>query len=142
MSYMEQQAQQQIEAGIVAKEQQDQDRILLAEAMGYNRIEMDGHTGWLPPGCKGPLPDSWDQRDFLTAAALPDPLTDANDDYAVLEWARNSWLTRNPPLPDQPEWDQFCDALWETPTLYGSLLFYRIGDYAKAAISVLQRQKQ
>ena len=55
-----------------------------------------------------------------------DPFTDANDDYAVLEWMRKeaTWT-----VGDMT--DKFCDQLewpcWE----------YQIGDYARAALKVL-----
>jgi len=60
----------------------------------------------------------------------PDPFTDANDDYAVLEWMRKD---------DQrisgirlAEWTNFIGALpdnWQ----------YQIGNYARAALKALEK---
>ena len=53
------------------------DRIKLAEAMGWK---------------KHPSEDWWQspkQSVFKPVEYLPDPFTDANDDYAVLGWMRN-----------------------------------------------------
>ena len=50
------------------------------------------------------------------------PFTDANDDYAVLEWLRSR---------PESEWDQIEDA-----ASFGQL-DYQIGDYARAALKVL-----
>ncbi len=57
---------------------------------------------------------------------LPDPENDANDDYAVLEWMRNT----------SDKWSEFESAL----TLHAGDPFvwcYQIGDYARAALKVL-----
>ncbi len=59
-----------------------------------------------------------------------DPFTDANDDYAVLEWARNS---------EPPEfWLAFCCALGSTKLSVD----YQIGDYARAALKVITTDKE
>ena len=85
-------------------------RIKLAEAMGWT----SWNARWLTP-------------DHKTITDLPDPFTDANDDYAVLEWMREqaTWVVGDVS-------DQFCDQLewncWE----------YQIGDYARAALKVIE----
>ena len=54
------------------------------------------------------------------------PFTDANDDYAVLEWARN----REPP----EFWLVFCGALGSTKLSVD----YQIGDNARAVLKVIE----
>jgi len=93
------------------------DRIRLCEAMGWERnLAGDWHN--IPQG-KLPRPHF----------DLPDPFTDANADYAVLEWMRK----RKEDLSIQQwgfQWTKFArllpDASW-----------YRIGDYARAALKVI-----
>ena len=86
-------------------------RIRVAEAMGWKR---DNHSlrevdFWMGP--KGQIGED----------ALPDPENDANDDYAVLEWMR--------------------DTLTITQ-LYGWIdwhaVNYKKGDYYRAAVKVLE----
>ena len=81
------------------------DRIKLAEAM---KVEY------------------WRSEVFGGALGLPDPFTDANDDYAVLEWMRSearregvSWMNGSGIL-----------SLHATN--------YQIGDYARAALKVIE----
>lgn len=98
------------------------DRIKLAEAMDWKLIELrDGTKYWQKP------------HEKLKGAGQkepPDPLTDANDDYAVLEWARS----------DTERFSDFKDAMYE---LGGSMRTkcwiwqYQTGDYARAALKVL-----
>ena len=65
----------------------------------------------------------------------PDPFTDANDDYAVLEWMRSDY-----------RWGQFKEALIELRKIdvpwHGSQYTwnYKVGDYARAALTVLGGQ--
>lgn len=84
------------------------DRIKLAEAMDWyingNRWE-NKHLGEERHTC-------------------PDPFTDANDDYSVLEWARTRWDKSG------ADWCEF----WFDLNHAGS---YQIGDYARAALKVL-----
>ena len=95
------------------------DRFKLAEAMGWktgrtDTVEVMGrlisHMRWID--LKG-----------NDRAYSPDPFTDANDDYAVLEWMRN-----NPA--------RFNDAECETEN-HGWAWKYKIGDYARAALKVI-----
>jgi len=89
------------------------DRIKLAEAMGLDlTLEWQDAAG------------HWheSERDF-------DPFTDANDDYAVLEWMR-----------EQPkeQFSQFalrCNIHW-----MDDWTLYKIGDYARAALKVLENE--
>ena len=86
------------------------DRIKLAEAMGWwikadiNWISPEGHNHKEPP----------------------DPSTNANDDYAVLEWVRENWCGK-----DKDKWMLF------NKHCQGYSVFYKIGDYAQAALKVL-----
>ena len=89
------------------------DRIKLAEAMGWH---------------KNPDSGSWSYRvnfpDVKYAHyehELPDPENDANDDYAVLEWMR-------------AQGGDYHHAI------KFSALNYRIGDYARAALKVMNEQ--
>ena len=98
------------------------DRIKLATAMGWKSGRTDtvavmgrpiSHTRWIDP-------------DGNDRAQCPDPFTDANDDYAVLEWMRNT----------SDSWSKFESAL----TLHAGDPFvwcYKIGDYARAALKVI-----
>jgi len=54
-----------------------------------------------------------------------DPFTDANDDYAVLEWMRKSN-------------DTWVEIEQHLETTVGDPVEYQIGDYARAAIAVLE----
>ncbi len=86
------------------------DRIKLAEAMGQ------------------PIKDS--VMYFGHKFTLFDPFTDANDDYAVLEWMRG----RKEDLSD-PEWG----ADWyKFSKEIGYGCWYKIGDYARAALKVIE----
>ena len=89
------------------------DRIKLAEAMGWTNSHQ---YRW-----DGPRDDGEYRND------PPDPFTDANDDYAVLEWMRSSGNAAKFEF-------HLCMALNDDPVRYA------IGDYARAAISVLDRQ--
>jgi hypothetical protein len=71
--------------------------------------------------------------------ALPDPFKYANDDYSVLEWARSHireaangyrfWS-------ESDRWWGFYEALSRVKTAD-----YRVGDYARAALTVLDRDE-
>ena len=86
----------------------DERRILIAETIGRDS------------GCYAPNYD----------IPIFDPFTDANDDYAVLEWAHEqvdsgAWEPRG-------KWATFADELF-FPTEN-----YKIGDYARAALKVIE----
>ena len=93
----------------------DKDRMTLAEAMGWAEC---GKTMGKPPN-------------RLTFSELPDPFTDANDDYAVLEWAREKGLN------DAQFWGAFYRAMNYYPSIPDKLS-YQIGDYARAALKVIE----
>jgi len=95
-----------------------EDRIKLAKAMGWTRIKY--------PTAKIP----WRKNDMWQPPHMrsvryknpPDPFTDANDDYAVLEWMRN------------------CSEIKDTAVNWKSQFTYQIGDYARAALKVIADQ--
>lgn len=100
----------------------DQERIRLAEAMGYETIRrgVDFWEGIAPTG-----DHTW---------RLPDPFTDANDDYAVLEWARSD--------ERRMQFPAFVGALSDVMDIRlqpGHSANYQIGDYARAALKVLEK---
>ena len=92
----------------------DKIRAKLAEAMGWERTKYDR---WLSPSREMRCDDP------------PDPFTDANDDYAVLEWFRAKEKPKH-----SAEWCEFWMGLNHSAS-------YEIGDYAKAMISALDRQE-
>ena len=114
----------------------DQDRVMLAEAMGWEFHEgtIDNrywclsspdagypdkyHSKWKkPPG------QDWQCELCGCGDDVPDPFTDANDDYAVLEWMRE-------------------DATFAQYDAFRRMLpfqsDYKRGDYARAALKVIK----
>jgi len=109
----------------------DQDRIRLAEARGWTRYpdESDHNFDkWMPPD----FGDHYDERDAVLIGGLPDPFTDANDDYQVLVWVRETW---QPNSIYNSRAKRFVHLLAEPGG-------YQIGDYARAALSVIQRPEE
>lgn len=106
----------------------DQDRIKLAKAMGWEYEKPYGTNagplfGKLPAG--GGV---WTRSDGSFTNRF-DPFTDANDDYAVLEWMRN--MAKG--SPEKYRLDFYAHSM------RGSMCWnYQIGDYARAALKVLQ----
>jgi len=99
-------------------------RIKLAEAMGWKVEECDReyfNEPTMSNGRYGHLPH------MSVGMLLPDPFTDANDDYAVLEWM----ITKTTKVGEL--WKQYTDSI---PHLYCEN--YRIGDYARAALKVIE----
>ena len=99
--------------------QPDQDRIKLAEAMGW-KCHYDasyecigGHVGCNPP----------------------DPENDANDDYAVLEWARSGHRDDGKQYLTSDQFVEFDLALEMDAPKY--LCDYETGDFARAALKAL-----
>lgn len=91
------------------------DRIKIAEAMGWERTSYTTSAEGVVHTTR------W--RDLNGTCGqckedTPDPFTDANDDYAVLEHYRNKW--------------SFNVALNEK-----QLGSYKVGDYARAALKVI-----
>lgn len=109
----------QIISGVTEMSVCRQDRIKLAEAMGWTDFICEAG---LPPGAKGQKPMTQGHQ------LPPDPFTDANDDYAVLEHFRNKQKAGGgnykADLANWIEWAYSVD--------------YQIGDYAKAALKVIE----
>ena len=104
-----------------------EDRIRLAEAMGWTTK----FNSWLRPGCDPAASSSW-------CTAPPDPFTYANDDYQVLEWMRSFQAQVHDDLPDGGYlvWKDFSEELCDT----GPKTCYEIGDFARAALEVIDGQ--
>jgi len=104
------------------------DRIKLAEAMGWERYapRFRFETGKRPLWIKGD-----EQR---KASELPDPFTDAIDDYAVLEWMRG-----DEDAMETPRWRAFKDYFIEV-TADWNIWNYKIGDFARAALKVIDHE--
>ncbi len=108
------------------------DRIKLAEAMGWTPLDGKLDGWWMPPGAK--LDDHPFIINRVSENDLPDPETDANDDYEVLEWMRQ----RKEDLAN-PDWSGKF-GIFAKSLKHAS--WYEIGDYAKAAALVLDRREQ
>ena len=91
-------------------------RIKLAEARGWvsQPNEPNGEPVWLSP----------DGEDPYYLYELPDPFTDANDDYAVLAYFRHE-------ITDPVLYQAFQFSMPDDP------IDYEIGDYARAALKVI-----
>ena len=87
------------------------DRIRLAEAMGWMVV-----GGYVIPHAVAP--------GEAIEREIPDPFTDANDDYAVLMWVDDNWPRGS---------NQFL----RFTELLNLAWLYQIGDYARAALKVL-----
>ena len=102
----------------------EQDRIRLAEAMGWRNCEPKGYVNvdGVPTVTPAGEPPPFDQPPYI--AALPDPFTDANDDYAVLEWIH-------------ADSTDFGTSQRIMKKLVFAAHQYRVGDYARAALEVI-----
>ena len=89
-------------------------RETLAEAMGYEKV---GPTPSLPDAPEGYANLTGDFR-----FDLPDPFTDANDDYAVLDWMREQAIDTSSVFYQQCVGD------------------YQVGDIARAALLYLSSE--
>lgn len=90
----------------------NEDRIKLAEAMDWvTTSEFVTPHGYSP--------------DVATPRPLPDPFTDANDDYACLTW-----------MSDKGWFDTGGKARHVVP-MQAEMFCYQIGDFARAALKVL-----
>jgi len=97
----------------------ESDRTFLYTQMGWGSC---GETMGQPPG----------ERYF---EELPDPFTDANADYAVLEWVRTKQIDQSGfALELERILTQEMDC-YDMPEMK-----YQIGDYARAALSVLRAE--
>jgi hypothetical protein len=101
------------------------DRTKLAEAMGWKEHHGIGNypRQWR---IQGPG-YSWCE---YSEDDLPNPFTDANDDYAVLEWMRSDAMYVTAAYP------KFCDQLY-VGLGRGKVWKYEIGFYARAALRVI-----
>ena len=103
------------------------DRIKLAEARGWTKSRQP--DWWIPPGYK------WGDGLSAPTHKLPDPENDANDDYAVLEWARKEWRDK---ATNKKKYGPGFSFKWYTfRERLGSNTMYQIGDYARAALKVI-----
>lgn len=107
------------------------DRIKLAEAMGWTHIHMkyvamDGKS--YPFGC---VPGN--VNDTHLKEQIPDPYTNANDDYSVLEWMREAYQRQawSGTEAERLCWTRFHQGLPD-------IRDYKIGDYARAALKVIE----
>ena len=99
------------------------DRIKLAQTIGWkwqSTPESHPFDGW--DGGQWTNPNGNTLPSVVGCKVAPpfDPLTDANDDYAVLEWLRAK----------DCEWTAWADVLPE-------IFDYETGDYARAALKVI-----
>jgi len=103
------------------------DRIKLAEAMGWERIPnyWKHGIGLSRHGWKNPTTKS-----IHSLGGIPSPFTDANDDYDVLEWARSKSFDY---------FEEFAQEVYST--LKAVPVHYTIGDYARAALKVIDNAK-
>jgi len=113
----------------------EQDEIKLAKAMGFYLqtfpVEFtDGSKGmsdfkvWHSPS----------HQMLEPAGELPTPFTDANDDYAVLEWMRE----KTPSIGEHIKWASDDEGWIFFNALHLHKVDYQIGDYARAALKVLE----
>ncbi len=91
----------------------DNNKVKLAEFVGWDKVVFSipgepDRVFWHHP-----------QKGIFTHVP-PDPFTDANDDYAVLEWMRRHAHDYGPMMSKHSAW------------------LYQIGDYARAALKVIQ----
>lgn len=117
------------------------DRIELAKAMGWTDIAVrhgvsdGGATTALM--AKPPMGSycEWHVRNDGDFALLLDPEHDASDDYVVLEWMRENWQGKE---GQHAKWHQIAKDIWWVWDEYAVEIPYKIGDYARAALKVIQ----
>ena len=97
------------------------DRIKLAEAL--DRFDFSD--------MRSRAPDNWTDDDVCKMCSF-DPFTDANDDYAVLEWYRQTHFYKKDKRATK-EWMDYVDTLCDGPLVP----WYQIGDYARATVKIL-----
>ena len=102
------------------------DRIKLAEAMGWGKVSLRRFKNSDERRITGRHPDDpphmWGPRE------IPDPFTDANDDYAVLEWMRSA-------IEASFYRDQQIQIFYDVLPVCCD---YQTGDYARVALKVLE----
>lgn len=96
-------------------------RIKLAEAIG------------------GPIWEAYiDPSKHPECVDLPDPFTDANDDYAVLEWFRSGHRNDGPQNVTRQQFVDFDRALEDAPEYSCD---YEVGDFARAALKEIENER-
>lgn len=106
----------------------EQERLLLAESIGWN-LEYNKDV-------KRDMWQSPDRRSWYSDLKQAfQPETDANDDYGVLEWVR---VIEEEGLDREMLHMRFAAELCGLKSMYD----YRVGDYARAAITVLQQRTE
>jgi len=111
------------------------DRIKLAEAMGWK------HTAPSEGGITDKKLWHWEIRDPDKRIAwypheLPDPENDANDDYAVLEWMRQTYEHNS---KERMLFGIYLAEQFGVTKEKLNFLNYQIGDYARAALKVINQ---
>jgi len=104
-------------------------RIRLAEAMGWTNIRRESNAEFKDLGFYGIPPNNNYKQ------GLPNPFTNANDDYAVLNWAARGDKGLG-------FYERFVSAFnsiqeAELHQTCKTNIGYRIGDYARAALEEL-----
>ena len=89
------------------------DRIKLALAVGWKAETHNGITSW------------FNRSNNKAFCDLPDPFTDANDDYAVLEWMLSQ---------DADTQRRFRKAIAHEGYFKWD---YKVGDYARALLTLI-----
>ena len=100
------------------------DRIKLAEAMGWKYKSTNGWFQWTNPQGYAIGSMALGKKHIVPPI---NPFKDANDDYAVLEWMREK---QNGDKDDCFIWTLFASGC---PSYS-----YKVGDYARAALKVLE----
>ncbi len=104
----------------------NEDRIKIAEARGWTDVVNSDNGRWISP--VGPINGLWGiSPEGIGPQKLPDPFTDANDDYAVLEHFRNHKDYRQ----------AFEKALVLSTENMGVIWRYKVGAFARAALKVI-----
>lgn len=97
----------------------EQDRIRLAEVLGWTKISRESNAEFKDLGLWGTPPRS---GPYKHRRGIPDPFTDANDDYAVLEAFRSG---------------RFVDLPITRLDFEIAPAMYYVGDYARAVLGAL-----
>ena len=103
-------------------------RIKLAEAMGWKPSHEPHEQIWIGPDTK-----AGDYGNYFNYDQLPDPETDANDDYSVLKWLRSDESSPMMPVVAMKLAEVARDR-GDTNALHN----YQRGDYARTACKVLE----
>ncbi len=115
----------------------ENERIKLAEAMGWKKAEGNGGAVGMYDYWIDPEGDDHGKSRFDGSPAF-DPFNSVSDDYAVLEWVRQ--LHADYQLTDGSGFD----FSWHFYRSFDGVTMcnYDIGDFARAAVIVLQQRSQ